>query len=108
MQRNTYIASFLNTVRGHTLMAMLALLFAASQTLCCFHTHDPLEEPSKTATQGIECDICLVSSMPVDVDDDTAVSTTYFNTAAASITAPISYRADFSASPDRARAPPKA
>jgi hypothetical protein len=108
MHRSINIAGFISTVRGHTFTAMVALLFVSSQILCCFHTHDPFEDVGKSTKADVECEICLVSSMPVDVGDDTSTAGNFDNGETKSLAVATNFRPEAIASPDSARAPPTA
>lgn len=117
MQRTDIFQRFGYTMKPQGLVAILAALFLVSQVLCCFHTHDLVEDFSDHdlahhqgddgADHQIDCDVCLIAGMPVDTGSATGVQALpILKELATGHGAGQRWRTLF-ISPNKARAPPR-
>jgi len=117
MQRTDIFQRFEKSMKPHGLVAMLAVLFVVSQVLCCFHTHDPFEDINghdvahhhdhDDADHKIDCDVCLIASMPVDAGGAIGLQAAPLDTELAAIHAAGQRWRTLFISPNKARAPPR-
>ncbi|MEX0300240.1 MAG: hypothetical protein AB3N28_14295 [Kordiimonas sp.] len=106
------IKQYKNYCGQHGLLSLFLALFLAIQTLCSFHIHTPYHDHDHdhdhAPAQQVECDVCLVAGMPIDI---AGVGSVGFAAPLEATTSPPPNhltKPTLPISPDRARAPPHA